>query len=322
MSTFLEDDTSEQVVGNAPLIANSLWVERHRPVKLDDYVASPDFKAKVKKWIDTNDVPHLLFYGGPGTGKTTLAKLIAKSIKCDLLYVNASDERKIDDIRYKVKSFASSLGFQDRKIIILDEADYITPDAQAALRNLMEAFSNNSRFILTCNYHERIIDAIVSRCQSFPIYPPTKKDVAATLVNILKQEGIKYDKEGVVALVQAHYPDIRAVIGTAQSSVVDGALVVSQAEILEGDIKTKVVEMLKNPNKREAFNAVRQLIADNSIREFSDFYTYLYEKVDEYAPNIVGATILALADSQFQDSQVVDKEICFMAAVYKILHLK
>ena len=322
MSTFLEDDTSEQVVGNAPLIANSLWVERHRPVKLDDYVASPDFKAKVKKWIDTNDVPHLLFYGGPGTGKTTLAKLIAKSIKCDLLYVNASDERKIDDIRYKVKSFASSLGFQDRKIIILDEADYITPDAQAALRNLMEAFSNNSRFILTCNYHERIIDAIVSRCQSFPIYPPTKKDVAATLVNILKQEGIKYDKEGVVALVQAHYPDIRAVIGTAQSSVVDGALVVSQAEILEGDIKTKVVEMLKNPNKREAFNAVRQLIADNSIREFSDFYTYLYEKVDEYAPNIVGATILALADSQFQDSQVVDKEICFMSAIYKILHLK
>jgi DNA polymerase III delta prime subunit len=322
MSTFLEDDTSEQVVGKSPPVANSLWVEKYRPTRLDDYIASPDFKAKVKKWIETNDVPHLLFYGGPGTGKTTLAKLITKSIKCDVLYVNASDERKIDDIRYKVKSFASSLGFQERKIIILDEADYITPDAQAALRNLMEAFSMTTRFILTCNYHERIIDAIVSRCQSFPIYPPTKKDVAATLVNILKQEGVKYDKEGVVALVQAHYPDIRAVIGTAQSSVVDGALVVSQAEILEGDIKTKVVEFMKNSNKRDAFNSIRQLIADNSIREFSDFYTYLYEKVDEFAPNIVGATILALAEAQFQDAQVVDKEICFVAAIYKILHLK
>ena len=204
----------------------------------------------------------------------------------------------------------------------MDESDYITPNAQAALRNLMEAFSRSTRFILTCNFHERIIDPIVSRCQSFPIYPPAKKDVAATLVTILKQENVKYDKEGVVALVTAYYPDIRAVINTAQGSVVDGFLIVSQAEILEGDIKTKVVDMLKNPNKREAFTSIRQLIADNSIREFSDFYTYLYEKVDDYAPNIVGQAILALAESQFQDAQVVDKEICFMAAIYKILHLK
>ena len=321
MSSFLED--TEEVVENINKKAeNSLWVEKYRPVKLENYIGNDDLKSKVKKWIETNDVPHLLFYGGPGTGKTTLAKLITKSIKCDVLYVNASSENKIDDVRIKVTNFASTLGFSELKVVILDEADYLTVNAQAALRNLMETFSRSTRFILTCNFHERMLDAIVSRCQSFPIYPPTKKDVAATLIRILTTEGVKFDKEGIVALVTAHYPDVRAVINTAQGSVVNGALVVSKEDILSGDIKTKVVEHLKNSNKREAFTQIRQLIADNSIRNFADFYSFLYEKVDDYAPAIPGQVILALAESQAQDVQVADKEICFMAAIYKILNLK
>jgi replication factor C small subunit len=323
MSSFLEEDL-EQVVGNdSPRgSVNSLWVEKYRPTKLEDYIGNEDLKTKVKKWIATNDVPHLLFYGGPGTGKTTLAKLIAKSIKCDLLYINASAENKIDDVRIKVTNFASTLGFQELKVVILDESDYLTPNAQAALRNLMETFSRSTRFILTCNYHERIIEAIVSRCQSFPIYPPTKKDVAATLIKILTNEGIKFDREGVVSIVTSHYPDIRSVINTAQGGVVNGALVVSKEEILQGDVKTKVVELMKLPNKREAFTQIRQLLADNSIRNFAEFYTFLYEKVDEYAAGHVGETIVILADAQFHDAQVVDKEISFMAAVYKIFQLK
>jgi len=301
---------------------NSLWVESYRPTKLDNYIGNDDLKAKAKRWIETNDIPHLLLYGGPGTGKTTLAKLLTKNIKCDVLYVNASSENKIDDVRIKVTSFASTLGFNELKVVILDEADYLTVNAQAALRNLMETFSRSTRFILTCNYHERMLDAIVSRCQSFPIHPPTKKDVAATLVRILTTEKIKFDKDGVVALVTAHYPDVRAVINTAQSSVINSELIVRKEDILSSDIKTKVVELLKSPNKRDAFVAIRQLIADNSVRNFADFYTYLYEKVDDYAPNQLGPTIIAIADAQFQDVQVVDKEICFMGAIYKILHMK
>jgi len=322
--SFLEEETPEveekpKVRSNAE---NTLWVEKYRPVKLDDYIGNDILKQKVAKWIETNDIPHLLFYGTAGTGKTTLAKLITKSIKCDVLYVNASSENKIDDVRIKVTNFASSLGFSELKVVILDEADYLTVNAQAALRNLMETFSRSTRFIMTCNYHERMLDAIVSRCQSFPITPPSKKDVAATLVRILTSEKVSFDKEGVVALVTAHYPDIRAVINTAQASVVEGVLTVSKENILQNDIKTKIVELLKGTNKKEIFTNIRQLVADNSIRNFAEFYSFLYEKVDEFSPNHVGATILVLAESEFQDAQVVDKEICFISAIYKILQLK
>lgn len=320
MSSFLED-TEEETPSRANS-ENTLWCERYRPTKLNDYIGNDILKQKVAKWIETNDIPHLLFYGTAGTGKTTLAKLITKSIKCDVLYVNASSENKIDDVRIKVTNFASSLGFSELKVVILDEADYLTVNAQAALRNLMETFSRSTRFIMTCNYHERMLDAIVSRCQSFPIAPPSKKDVAATLVRILTTEKVTFDKEGVVALVTAHYPDIRAVINTAQASVVNDALTVSKEDILQNDVKTKIVELLKGTNKKEIFTGIRQLVADNSIRNFAEFYSFLYEKVDEFSPNHVGATILALAESQFQDAQVVDKEICFIAAVYKILQLK
>jgi replication factor C small subunit len=187
-----------------------------------------------------------------------------------------------------------------------------------ALRNTMETFSEHTRFILTCNYHERIIEPIQSRCQSFAIYPPTKKDVAANLVNILKKENVKMDKDGVILLVNTHYPDIRAIINTAQRNVVDGVLTLAREDVLEGDIKAKIVEMLKNDDKKQAFVDIRQLLADNSIKNFADFYTILFEKVEEYAPNNVADVIIILADGQFQDVSVVDKEICFMSTIIKI----
>ncbi len=167
--SFIEVD---ETPATQPKSSNTLWVERHRPVKLEDYIGNDLLKAKVEQYIVDNDIPHLLLYGTAGTGKTTLAKLITRSIPCDCLYLNASSENRIDDVRTKVHSFAANLGFHDRKIIILDEADYITPAAQAALRNLMETFSMNTRFILTCNFQERIIDPILSRSQPFQIVPP------------------------------------------------------------------------------------------------------------------------------------------------------
>jgi len=298
---------------------NSIWAERYRPTSLSDYVGNDVLKEKVKQYINENDIPHLLLYGGAGTGKTTLAKLITKSIKCDVLYINASDDNGIDTIRVKIKNFASTIGFNGLKVIILDEADYLTAAGQAGLRNTMETYSMNTRFILTCNYHERITEPIQSRCQSYAIHPPTKKDVAANLVKILQKENVKFDKESVVLLVNSHYPDIRAIINTAQRGVINAELKLAKEDVLQGDIKSKLIDMLKNTNKKQAFTDIRQLVADNSLKNFSDLYTEMYEKVDVYAGNAQGEVILALAEGQYQEASVADREICFMATIYKVL---
>ena len=295
---------------------HTIWAEKYRPHTLAEYVGNDTLKAKVKQYITSNDIPHMLFHGGAGTGKTTLAKLIVASIKCDSLYINASDENGIDTIRTRIKNFACNIGFQPLKVIILDEADGLTPAGQAALRNTMETYSAHTRFILTCNFHERIVEPIQSRCQSFGVTPPSKNEVAVKLLTILNTEKVKFEKKDIALIVQSHYPDIRAVINIAQRNVIEGELKLTKEDVLVGDIKTKLVELLKRGG---AFNEIRQLMADNGIKNFSDFYTYLYEKVEDYAKDSVADVVVILADAQFQDAAVVDKEIGFMACIHKIL---
>ncbi len=154
---------------------NSLWVEKYRPKNLDSYVGNENLKKKVSRYLKEGDVPHLLLFGNAGTGKTTLAKLIVKNIECDHMYINASDENSVDVMRNKIKDFASSVGFKPIKVIILDECDFLTPNAQAALRNLMETFSRHTRFILTCNYVEKIIDPIQSSVKSLVLHHHLKQ---------------------------------------------------------------------------------------------------------------------------------------------------
>ena len=177
---------------------HTLFVEKYRPVSLENYIGNQHLKTKVSKYINTGDIPHLLLHGKAGTGKTTLAKLLVSNIDCDQMYINASDTNSVDTVRNQIKVFASSVGFKDLKVIILDECDFLTPNAQAALRNLMETFSRHCRFILTCNYVERIIDPIQSRCQSYQIIPPSKKEVAIHTSKILNTEGITYDNNDIV----------------------------------------------------------------------------------------------------------------------------
>ena len=229
--------------------SHSLWVEKYRPTDLSTYIGNEHLREKVGVYLESGDVPHLLLYGRAGTGKTTLAKIITKNIDCDYLYVNASDENKIDDVRNKIKTFAASVGFKDLKVVILDECDYLTPNAQAALRNLMETFSKHCRFILTCNYVERIIDPIQSRCQPYKIVPPSRKDVAKQMVNILNEEGATYDLDDVALIVNAGYPDIRRVINSAQRQVVDGKLKVDVNSVIQSDYKIKLLESL-TPNSK------------------------------------------------------------------------
>jgi DNA polymerase III delta prime subunit len=299
---------------------NSLWVEKYRPTKLEDYVGNEHLKEKVQLYIDSGDVPHLLLYGRAGTGKTTLAKMIVNSIECDYLIINASDENGIDTIREKIKGFASSMGFKPFKILILDEADYLTPNGQAALRNVMETFSKHCRFILTCNYVEKIIEPIQSRCQTFQIIPPTKKDVAIQISKILKNENIKFDVKDLVPIIDSAYPDIRKVINTCQHNSIKGELKVDTQNLLENDYKMKVLDILKSKDdKRNKYMNIRQAIIDSKATDFTELYTLLYDKVEEYAPNNP-TVILLIADGLYKCSMSIDKEIPTAATLINILN--
>ena len=304
---------------NMSEIKNTLWVEKYRPSTLDSYIGNQHLRSKVKVYIESGDLPHLLLYGRAGTGKTTLAKLLVNNIDCDYLYINASDENSVDVVREKVKNFASTLGFADMKVIILDECDYITPNAQAALRNLMETFSKSCRFILTCNYVERIIDPIQSRCQSFQIIPPDRKEVAVHLNNILTKESVTSDIEDIVTIVNSGFPDLRRVINAAQRQVVDGKLVIDEGMSIQNDYKLQVLEILKTQDKKKSFKNIRQLLADSKVTDFSDLFRLLFDTVDDWGRGHVAECILVLAQYQQSDAVVVDKEINIMAMFIEII---
>ena len=299
---------------------NTLWVEKYRPDTLEGYVGNEHILQKVKIYIENEDVPHLLLYGQAGTGKTTLAKIITNQIDCDVMYINASDENSVDAVRDKIRGFAASVGFRKWKVIILDESDYLTPNAQAALRNLMETFSKTTRFILTCNYVEKVIDPIQSRCQTFAITPPSKKEVAKRLFDILNEEEVKFEKEDLAVLVNGGYPDIRRVLNAAQRQVVKGELKIDTTSTVQANYVDNVIDVMKSGGEMKIqFNEIRKIIADSKVKDFQPLYRALYDEVDEYASGKVGQTILNIADGQYKDSMVVDKEINIMAMILNIL---
>jgi len=305
-------------------LEHTLWVEKYRPDLLESYIGNEHLKSKIKLYLESGDLPHLLLYGRAGTGKTTLAKLLVNNIDCDHLYINASDENSVDTVRNKVRNFASTIGFKDMKVIILDECDYITPNAQAALRNLMETFSKHTRFILTCNYVERIIDPIQSRCQPFQIVPPSRKEVAVHLTNILNGENVTFEMDDVATLVNGGYPDIRRVINFAQRQVVDSKLSIDQDNLVAVDLNvnvfsSQIVNVLKTQNKKDAFVTIRKMLADNQISDFADLFRLLYDEVDDYGKGHIAECILTIAKYQLSDAQVVDKEINAMAMLIELL---
>jgi DNA polymerase III delta prime subunit len=300
-------------------IKHSLWVEKYRPSTMDTYIGNEHLKSKVSIYLESGDLPHLLLFGKAGTGKTTLAKLLVNNIDCDYIYINASDENSVEVVRDKVKNFASTLGFQELKVIILDECDYITPNAQAALRNLMETFSKHCRFILTCNYVERIIDPIQSRCQSFQIIPPDRKQVALHVSNILQNEKVDATVDDIVTIVNGGYPDIRRVINSIQRQVVNGKLVIDEGMAIQNDYKNQVLDILKTQDKKNSFKNIRQVLADSKITDFSDLFRLLFDTVDDWGRGHVAECILTLSQYQQSDAVVVDKEINVMAMFVEVI---
>ena len=301
--------------------SNSLWVEKHRPKNLDTYLGNELVRNKIESFIKNNDIPHLLLAGRAGTGKTTLAKILVNHIDCDYLFINASDENNVETIRTKIKGFVTTMSLRPMKIVVLDEADYVTPNAQAALRNLMEAFSNSSRFILTCNYAERIIDPIISRTQAFDLVPPSVKEVAIHLAKILSEEGVEYSPIDVKTLVVSYYPDIRKVINTAQLMTRNGKLHLDMRQLVGEDSKLGLLTKLLDTKVGllQRFKSIREMLHNNHVRDYAEFYTFLYQNIEEFPEKKHPEIILAIAEAQKSDSFVVDKEINFAALTYRIL---
>lgn len=304
---------------------HSLWVEKYRPATMDKFIGSESVKETFLQFIKKGDVPHILLFGPAGTGKTSLAKLLTKGINCDMMYINASDQSGIDDVRIKIKNYACSAGFKPLKVIILDEADRLSRDAQGALRNMLETYSIHTRFILTCNYIEKMIAPISSRMQTFEIKPVSKKEVAIRLVEILTEENVTFSQEDIVFIVSTYYPDIRKVINFAQQSTIDNKIKISKQNAVESDMLNKLIDLLKIPTKPGVFDEIRQMTTEFDADSLETVYRYLFDKVEDYAKGKEALIIFELADSIYQQGLVIPRvrDITFLACIYKILkHLK
>jgi len=299
---------------------HTIWTEAFRPDSLEGYIGNDEVTTKIKNYIDSNDIPNILFIGKAGTGKTTLAKILVKNINCDYLYVNASDKSGVDFIRTEIIPFASSIGFNDLKIVILDEFDFMSPNAMAALRNAMETFSKHCRFILTANYLEKIIDPIQSRCQVFKIAPPSKKDVAVRMVEILNEKEIDYTKEDLALVINATYPDIRRTINSLQQQSLSGKLVIDKQAVVNSNYQLQLLELLKLKDKKKAFTDIRKILAESNQNDFVSLYSFLYDNLEEFAQGSIASVILILAESQYTEAAAVDKELHIAAMFVKILN--
>ena len=297
---------------------NSLLVEKYRPTTLENYVGNENVKQVIQKYLNQNDIQNFIFYGPAGTGKTTLAKIIIKNLDCDYLYINASDENGIDTIRDKVKGFASAASWKGIKVVILDEADFITIQGQAALRNVIETFSRSTRFILTCNFVERIIDPIQSRCQVLKIVPPSKNDIAKHVAGILEKEGIEYEVEALKAIVSQYYPDLRKMLNTVQLSTQENTLKVDKTVLTSTNYITSVIKELTTTKK---FNTIRQIIADSGVKDFEELYRSLFDYAPKYAPGKEGMVAIILNEHLYQANFRIDKEINVMSAIAKIIEV-
>jgi len=302
-----------------------LWTEKYRPATVDDYVFRDDAqKNQVKGWVNEGAIPHLLFSGAPGVGKTTLAKILINELEIDeydVLEINASRENSVDTIRDKITGFVQTMPFGKFKVVLLDEADYISPNGQAALRGVMETYANTARFVLTCNYPNRVIPALHSRCQGFHIEKVDTTEFTARVATVAVTEGVDIDIDTLDSYVKATYPDLRKCLNLVQMNTVDGKLQKPQeSDGATADYKLQMVEMFKAGKLREA----RKLLC-SQVRpdEMEDLFRWMYDNLELWGSTDEkqDSAILIIRNGLVNHSLVSDPEINLSATLVELTQI-
>jgi len=300
-----------------------LWCEKYRPQKVEDCILPDAIKSTFLEYVNRKEIPNLLLSGTAGVGKTTIAKALCEEVGCDYLVINGSDESGIDVLRTKIKQYASSISLAGgRKVIIIDEADYLNPNStQPAMRGAIEEFSSNCSFIFTCNFKNRIIDPIHSRCSviDFKINGSKAKMAAQFFKRvewILTEEGVKYDKEVVAAVITKHFPDNRRILNELQRYAVGGTI--------DRGILTNVTDVqldaLVSGLKEKDFASVRKWVTSNSDQDTSILFRKIYDSMYEHMkPNSIPQAVLILAKYQYQNAFCADREINFVACLVELM---
>jgi len=303
-----------------------LWTEKYRPVDLDGYVFRDDAqKEQVAGWVKSGSIPHLLFSGAPGVGKTTLAKILIHQLgidEYDLLEINASRENSVDTIRDKITGFVQTMPFGEFKVVLLDEADYITPNGQAALRGVMETYHASARFILTCNYPNRIIPALHSRCQGFHIERVDVTEFTARMATVLVTEGVEFDLDTLDTYVKATYPDLRKCLNMCQMNSTSGQLISPKGD--EGgavkDWKLDVVNLFKAGRVKEA-----RILLCSSVRpeEMEEVYRWMYDNLDLWSDDTMkqDQAIVIIRQGIVNIPMMADQEINLSATLVELSQL-
>ena len=299
-----------------------LWTEKYRPSSIDTYVFRDDKqKQQVSGWLGDGALPHLLFSGAPGTGKTTLAKVLLQELDVDpmdILEINASNENNVDTIRNKITNFSSTMPFGDMKYVLLDEADYITPNGQAALRGVMEMYHTSCRFLLTCNYAQRIIPALHSRCQGFHIEKLDINEFTARIATICIQENVQLDGETLDTYVQATYPDLRKAINLVQQNVVEGILQKPQdGDSATSDWMLSAIDMFKSGD----YKGARTLICSQARpEEYDDVYKFMYRNLDLWGTTDLqqDQAVVIIRNGMAKSSLCADPEINLSATLIEL----
>ena len=301
---------------------NTLWVESYRPGTVDDYVfCDARQKEQVLAWIKAKSVPHLLFSGAAGTGKTTLAKILIRALEIDqydILEINASRENSVDDVRNKIVNFVSTMPFGALKIVLLDEADYLSPNAQAALRGVMESHSSTARFILTCNYAHKIIPALHSRCQGFHIEKIDHTEFTARVATVLVTENIQFELDVLDSYIKATYPDLRKCLNLVQMNSTSGSLIApSASDKGTADYKLSMVDLLKKGKIKEA----RTLLCSQARpEEMDEIFRWAYDNLDLWSSTEEGQdeAILIIRTALVNHSFCADAEINLSACMIEL----